>query len=223
MRLALLKAHYRSELSWSEELLKESKAQLDSWYRLEIEINDLFIEHNLKYDAQVSLSFDDVMELFFDDIDTPNVISKLSSFFKGRRNIADVIDFKNYRISYPNNDRNLDSVTIALTNLRTNPKMTIETVKSFSNKENLSQFLSLLLNTTIGTAKVLGLMEKSADDWFKGNASDDDQAEFDAIAKRREDARARKDWAAADAARDEAKEKGIVLEDGPNGTTWRKA
>ena len=30
-------------------------------------------------------------------------------------------------------------------------------------------------------------------------------------------------WAAADAARDEATAKGIVLEDGPDGTTWQKA
>jgi len=48
-------------------------------------------------------------------------------------------------------------------------------------------------------------------------------AEFDAIALRRQEARAAKDWAAADAARDEATAKGIVLEDGPDGTTWRKA
>ena len=33
IRLALLKAHYRSELVWTEDLLKESKAQLDRWYR----------------------------------------------------------------------------------------------------------------------------------------------------------------------------------------------
>ena len=32
IRLALLKAHYRSELNWSEDLLRESKAQLDRWY-----------------------------------------------------------------------------------------------------------------------------------------------------------------------------------------------
>jgi len=31
--LALLKAHYRSELMWSEQLLKESKKNLDDWYR----------------------------------------------------------------------------------------------------------------------------------------------------------------------------------------------
>ena len=32
IRLALLKAHYRSELIWTEDLLRESKAQLDGWY-----------------------------------------------------------------------------------------------------------------------------------------------------------------------------------------------
>ena len=72
-------------------------------------------------------------------------------------------------------------------------------------------------------ANLLGLLQKDPEEWFKGGASDDDQAEFDAIAKRREVARAAKDWAAADAARDEATAKGIVLEDGPDGTSWRKA
>ena len=36
------------------------------------------------------------------------------------------------------------------------------------------------------------------------------------------EARAAKDWTAADAARNELTAMGIVLEDGPNGTTWRK-
>ena len=75
----------------------------------------------------------------------------------------------------------------------------------------------------IASANLLGLLQKDPDEWFKGNASSDDQAEFDAIALRRQEARAAKDWAAADAARDEATAKGIVLEDGPDGTTWRKA
>ena len=78
-------------------------------------------------------------------------------------------------------------------------------------------------NTIMQEANLLGLLQKDPEDWFKGGASDDDQAEFDAIAMRRQTARAAKDWAAADAARDEATAKGIVLEDGPDGTTWRKA
>ena len=32
-----------------------------------------------------------------------------------------------------------------------------------------------------------------------------------------------KDWAAADAARDELSSMGVTIEDGPDGTTWRRA
>ena len=75
----------------------------------------------------------------------------------------------------------------------------------------------------LAIGNLLGLLQKDPEDWFKGGASADEEAEFDAIALRRQEARAAKDWAAADAARDEATAKGIVLEDGPDGTTWRKA
>src|SRR5690606_25138639 len=46
-------------------------------------------------------------------------------------------------------------------------------------------------------------------------------AAIEALIVRRNDARATKDWAAADAARDELTKLGIELEDGPNGTQWR--
>jgi len=42
------------------------------------------------------------------------------------------------------------------------------------------------------------------------------------LIKQRLDARQSKDWAAADAARDRLNEMGIVLEDGAQGTTWRR-
>ena len=79
-------------------------------------------------------------------------------------------------------------------------------------------------NTIIREANLLGLLQKDPEAWFKGGASADEEAEFDAIALRRQEARAAKDWTAADAARDEATAKGIVLEDKPDGSTeWRKA
>jgi cysteinyl-tRNA synthetase len=61
--------------------------------------------------------------------------------------------------------------------------------------------------------------EKMKSDKMK---SDKMKAKIEALIKQRNEARAAKDWAAADAARNELTAMGIVLEDGPNGTTWRK-
>ena len=53
-------------------------------------------------------------------------------------------------------------------------------------------------------------------------AADDEVAEIESLIKARNDARAAKDWPAADAARNRLTEMGIVLEDGAGGTTWRR-
>ncbi len=135
IRLALLKAHYRSELVWSEGLLKESKAQLDGWYRAETK--------NKKPEA-INLS------ALLEDLNTPEAIKNA------------------------------------------------------------------------GAAKLLGFLQKTAEEWFKGNVSDMDEAKFDALAKARQEARIAKDWARADEIRDEAKALGIILEDTKGGTIWRK-
>ena len=98
----------------------------------------------------------------------------------------------------------------------------LENAKSALSESDHALYLGFTLGLYWGLFS-LGFFQKDPEDWFKGGASADEEAEFDAIAKRREVARAAKDWAAADAARDEATAKGIVLEDGPDGTTWRKA
>ncbi|MEZ5537487.1 MAG: cysteine--tRNA ligase [Thiolinea sp.] len=73
-------------------------------------------------------------------------------------------------------------------------------------------------------AGILGLLEGDAEDWFRGRADADglSDADIEAMIKRRAEARANKDWAACDGIRDTLKEQGIVLEDGPGGTSWRR-
>lgn len=68
---------------------------------------------------------------------------------------------------------------------------------------------------------ILGVLQLEPEGYLQGG-SDDDNAEIEALIKQRNDARASKDWAAADAARDALKALNIELEDGPQGTTWRR-
>ena len=72
---------------------------------------------------------------------------------------------------------------------------------------------------------VLGILQDSPESFLKGGSQSVDEggdAEIEALVKERNEARARKDWKAADAARNRLQELGIVLEDGPNGTVWRR-
>lgn len=69
-------------------------------------------------------------------------------------------------------------------------------------------------------ADVLGLLQQAPEQFLQGD--NDDVALIESLIAKRNNARAEKDWAAADAARDELTALGIVLEDGPNGTQWRR-
>ncbi len=67
---------------------------------------------------------------------------------------------------------------------------------------------------------MLGLLGGSAQDWFQGGAPAVGLDVPAAIEARRA-ARAARDFARADAIRDELAACGVILEDGPGGTTWR--
>ncbi|ROR06955.1 cysteine--tRNA ligase [Erwinia sp. JUb26] len=73
-------------------------------------------------------------------------------------------------------------------------------------------------------AGVLGLLEQDPELFLQSGAqsNDDEVAEIEALIKMRIDARNEKNWAQADVARDRLNEMGIVLEDGPAGTSWRR-
>jgi cysteinyl-tRNA synthetase len=100
------------------------------------------------------------------------------------------------------------------------------------------------LATMLSSARLIGLLEENPDDWLKRKgavALDIAPAEFglrggdaafsigsvetavDNLIEARTAARAAKNWAESDRIRDELAAAGIILEDNPGGTTWRRA
>ncbi len=72
---------------------------------------------------------------------------------------------------------------------------------------------------------LLGLLSQSPQRWLQGAATGEnglDAATIDALIEERVAARRAKDFARADAIRDQLKSDGVDLLDGPQGTTWRR-
>jgi cysteinyl-tRNA synthetase len=142
LRLALLSAHYRQPLPWTDSLIAQAKSTLDRLYRAAGEAERGEVDAG-------------VLEALRDDLNTPLALSRLSALDGGR--------------------------------LRT-------------------------------SAHLLGLLGSSAEEWFQGGVSGD----IDAKIAQRSAAKQSRDFATADRIRDELRGEGVILEDGPNGTTWRR-
>ena len=80
-----------------------------------------------------------------------------------------------------------------------------------------------LLLVLRSVAEVLGVAQQDPEAFLQGGQADDEVAHIEALIAKRNEARASKDWAAADEARDALNALGVVLEDSAGKTTWRKA
>ena len=165
LRLALLSAHYRSPLPWTESLVAQSKATLNGLYRKIGEV-------------QASEADEGVLAALGDDLNTPLALARLG------------------KINDPSKLK--------------------------------------------ASAAILGLLSESEPEWFGriGSLSGTATLTFrpsgtltftrspeliDKMVAERTAAKAARDFATADRIRDELKAEGILLEDGSDGTTWRRA
>jgi len=144
LRFALLSAHYRQPLEWSESLVAQSKATLDRLYRA-------------AGDADGGEADPGVLDALADDLNTPLALSRLSAIG--------------------------DSAVLR------------------------------------ASARLLGLLDADSAAWFQGEGDD----RIDGLVAARAEAKQRRDFAEADRIRAGLAAEGIVLEDGPQGTIWRRA
>jgi cysteinyl-tRNA synthetase len=79
--------------------------------------------------------------------------------------------------------------------------------------------LAWLLKSLAG---VLGHLCSDPEDFLKGGADDEEVREIERLIAARTAARKARNWAEADRIRDTLAARGIVLEDTPSGTIWKR-
>ncbi|WP_434931529.1 cysteine--tRNA ligase [Shewanella sp. HL-SH5] len=170
VRYFLLSGHYRSQLNYSEDNLKQARAALE---RLYTALKDLDLTVEAAPATEYVAKFKSAMD---DDFNTPEAYSVLFDMVReiNRLKLTDMAAASALGVS-------------------------------------LQQLTS-----------VLGIVSQTPDAFFKGEGTDYEVAEIEALIVERNRARTEKDWPAADVARDRLNELGVVLEDGPSGTSWRK-
>ena len=146
-----------------------------------------------------------------------NAKTALNSFYQALRNSADV-EAEHIR------PEDTAAFTALLDDLNT-PKAIAALHSSCKalNKAD-AKMAATFKGELLAMGRMMGLLGNDPEQWFTDSASSSDPTAEDIehrLAARLE-ARARKDFAAADAVRDELQAQGIELEDGPEGTTWRR-
>jgi cysteinyl-tRNA synthetase len=90
------------------------------------------------------------------------------------------------------------------------------------NKAQTRAEKSRLKGALLDGGALLGVLQQKPETWLKG-AGDDSAAEIEAQITARNAARQARNFAEADRIRNALAARGILLEDGPGGTTWRRA
>lgn len=92
-----------------------------------------------------------------------------------------------------------------------------------ANKAETAQEKAKAKGELLAAGAMMGLGQGDPDAWFGLTGLDPaERAEIDALIEQRQQARADKDWGKADQIRDRLNELKVQVDDGPEGSTWRK-
>jgi cysteinyl-tRNA synthetase len=91
------------------------------------------------------------------------------------------------------------------------------------NKSNDPAEMEALAAQMYAAGELMGLLGGDPEEWFVGEVDGDMPGDdIDALIAQRNEARAARDFQKADAIRDQLADAGVIIEDGPGGTTWRR-
>jgi cysteinyl-tRNA synthetase len=119
-----------------------------------------------------------------------------------------------------------DAVIAALEDDINTPKALAEmfSVARALNKATDDEERQSLAAQLLAAGDLTGLIQQDPEAWFAGGADDGalSAGEIESLLRQREEARAAKDFATADGIRDQLAAAGIQIEDGADGTRWRR-
>ena len=90
-----------------------------------------------------------------------------------------------------------------------------------ANRAESEEEKARIKGSLLASGALLGLLQDDPEAWFQGG-DDLDPAAIEDLISQRAEARKNKDFAESDRIRDALAEQGIILEDGPTGTTWKR-
>jgi cysteinyl-tRNA synthetase len=91
------------------------------------------------------------------------------------------------------------------------------------NKAEKPEEKRALKSALLGAGALLGLLQQNSAAWFQESGGGLQAAEIESLIDARNAARKAKNFAEADRIRKQLSDAGVILEDGPHGTTWKRA
>ena len=165
LRYALLSAHYRQPLDWSEGLIEQAVRTLDRLYGTLRDLAD--VDAPAAIPAGIDAALDD-------DLNTPAALAEIARIAGEARKATDAAE------------------------------------------------RARLKGELLGAGLALRLLQQDPADWFARGAAGGDDARIQALIDERTAAKQQRDFARADAIREQLAAEGILLEDTPQGVRWKR-